>query len=181
MKTGIKVADAMSVVPVSLLPNKTIYECAKIMSKRKVGSLLIIKGDTLEGIITEKDLVHFIAKGFDAKAEKVCEVMTKKIHTISPEEDLYEALHRMKKEKVRRLPVMHNKKLVGMLTLNDILKLQPALFDIIQERSHVRLQKDKEKSVEGNCEICENFAALHDIDGKFICSECREEMSDDDE
>ena len=177
MKTGIHVADAMTVNPVVISGAKTILESAKIMVKKRVGSLLIIKEEILEGIITEKDLVHFLAKGLDPKTTKVREVMTKKILTISPEEDLYNALLRMKKEKIRRLPVINKKKLVGMLTLNDILKLQPALFDLMVEKGNIRLEKKKEKYVEGSCEVCENFERLYEVDDQYMCAECREQKN----
>ncbi len=175
MKTGITVADAMSANPVTIPITKTILECAKIMVKKRVGSLLIMKEEKLEGILTEKDLVHFLAKGLDPKMAKVRELMSTKIHSIAPEEDLYDALTRMKKEKVRRLPVIVKKKLVGMLTLNDIIKLQPALFDLLLEKGHIHLDKKKEKYIEGNCEVCENFEKLYEVDDQFMCAECRQE------
>lgn len=175
MKTGVTVADAMSVNPVTISSVKTILECAKIMAKKKVGSLLIVGDTILQGIITEKDLVHFIARGLNPETAKVSEIMTKKVQTISPEEDLYEAITRMKREKVRRLPVVNKKKLLGMLTLNDVMKIQPALFDLLREQAHIRLEKKKEKAVEGSCEVCENFGKLYEVDDQYICAECREE------
>lgn len=182
-KTGIVVADAMSIHPVVIIANKTILECTKIMMKKRVGSVLITKDAKVEGILTEKDLVHFIARGLNPREVKVREVMTKKVQTIEPSEDLYNALLRMKKEKVRRLPVLQNKKLVGMLTLNDILKLQPALFDVMVEKSNIRLKKEKEKYIEGTCEVCENFSQLYEVDDQYMCAECRDErmtMSEED-
>lgn len=175
MKTGILVADAMSGSPVTVPLTFTILDCAKTMMKKKVGSLLILKDDKLEGIITEKDLVHFIAKALNPKEIKVRDLMTKKIQSISPQEDLYEALLKMKREKVRRLPVLNNKKLVGMLTLNDILRIQPALIDLMVEKGNIRLKDDKEKSIEGTCEVCENFSQLYEVDDQYMCEECKEE------
>lgn len=175
MKTGIRVADAMSGKPVTISVTTSILDCAKIMMKRRVGSLLIVKEGRLEGILTEKDLVYFLAKGLDPQKIKAKEIMTKKIHNISPEEDLYDALIRMKREKVRRLPVLTKNKLVGMLTLNDILKIQPALFDLMSEKGNIRLQNQKEKYVEGTCEVCENFSRLYEVDDQYMCGECKEE------
>ncbi len=175
MKTGIRIADAMSATPVVIPGTTTIFECAQLMMKRKVGSLLVAKDAKLEGILTEKDLVHFLAKGLDPQVMKVKEVMTKKIQTIGPEEDLYNALIRMKKEKVRRLPVIHKDTLVGMLTLNDVLKLQPALFDVMVESKSIRSLAKKEKYVEGGCEVCENFERLYEVDDQYMCAECKEE------
>lgn len=177
MKTGLTVADAMSVNPVTISNSKNILECARIMMKKKVGSLLIVKETTLEGILTEKDLVHFLAKGLNPETTKVKEIMIRKVQTIVPEEDLYEAIVRMKREKVRRLPVVSKKKLVGMLTLNDIMKIQPALFDLLREQANIRLQKKKEKSVEGTCEVCENFGKLYEVDDQYMCTECRSEKA----
>ncbi len=175
MKTGIRVADAMSLRPVVISGTITIFECAKLMVKRRVGSLLIVKDSNLEGILTEKDLVHLLAKGLDPKFIKVKEIMIKKIRTIGPDEDLYDALTLMKNEKVRRLPVINKKKLVGMLTLNDILKLQPALFDLMVESKNIHPQNKKGKYVEGGCEVCENFERLYEVDDQYMCENCKEE------
>ena len=177
MKTGVSVADAMSVNPVTISGTKSVLECAKIMMKKRVGSLLIVKEDQLEGIITEKDFVHFLAKGLNPETIKAKEIMVTKIHAIAPEEDLSEAIIKMKREKVRRLPVVNKNKLIGMLTLNDIIKLQPTLFEVLREQSNIRLQKKKEKTIEGTCEVCENFGKLYEIDDQFICVECRSEKA----
>lgn len=176
MKTGIKVSDAMSQTPVTIQPTKTVLDCAKVMLKKNVGSILIVNNNDLQGILTEKDLVSFIARGLDPKKTAVSKVMTKKIDTITPDVDLYEALIKMKTEKVRRLPVIHNKKLVGMLTLSDILKIQPALFEIIQERAKIEFPKKSQKPIEGECELCENYGKLYEVDGQFLCEECRAEQ-----
>ncbi len=175
MKTGIMVSDAMTANPISIPATKTIFECAKIMVKKRVGSLLIVKDKTLLGIITEKDLVNLLAKGLDANKIKARDIMMKKIHSINPEEDLYDALLQMKREKVRRLPVVKNKTLWGMLTFNDIMKLQPALFDILIEKGNIRTHNTKEKFIEGSCEVCENFGKLSEIDGQYMCTECQNE------
>ncbi len=176
MKTGIKVSDAMSQKPVTIEPTKTIFECAKIMLKKRVGSLLIVKDNNLQGIITEKDLVHFIANGLDPKKIIVSKIMVTKVDTITPDVDLYEALIKMKTEKIRRLPVVHNKKLIGMLTTNDILKIQPALFDILSDQAKIESSKKDQKPVEGECELCENYGKLYEVDGQFLCEGCRAEQ-----
>ena len=176
MKTGVKVSDAMSQNPVTISPTKSILECAKIMLKKNVGSLLIVSDDSLKGILTEKDLVTFLAKDLNSKKVPVSKIMITKIDTISPDADLYEAMTKMKLEKVRRLPVIHKNKLIGMLTLNDILKIQPALFEIIQERAKIESSKKSPKPVEGECEICENFGKLSEVDGQMLCEGCRAEQ-----
>lgn len=176
MKTGIKVSDAMSQNPVTIPSTKTILECAKIMLQKNVGSILIVNDNNLQGILTEKDLVTFMVKGLDPKKIPVSKVMVKKIDTITPDVDLYEALMKMKTEKVRRLPVVFKQKLIGMLTLNDILKIQPALFEIIQEHAKIESSKKSLKPTEGECELCDNFGKLYEVDGQYLCEECRAEQ-----
>lgn len=168
MKTGLKVADAMSQTPVTIHPTKSVLECSKIMFKRNVGSLLIANNNTLQGILTEKDLVKFISQGLDSKSTDVKDVMTKKIVTIEPDVDIYDALIRMKSQRVRRLPVIYKNKLVGMLTQNDILKIQPALFEILSEKNLL-----KKVASEQICDNCGQKARLKDIDGRMLCKECR--------
>lgn len=176
VKVGVKVEDAMAVAPTTVSADRTITACAKLMTRRKVGSLLIVKGNALQGIVTEKDLVYFLSKGLNPKKVRIGEIMTRRLHTIEPGVDLTEAFARMKKAKVRRLPVVHDKKLIGMLTQNDLFKLQPALFDIVYERARIGKPKvTKEKYMEGVCDVCENFAQLHLINDQWICGECMEE------
>jgi hypothetical protein len=62
-----------------------------------------------------------------------------------------------------------------MLTLNDIIKLQPALFDLLIEKSYIRAGNKKQKYIEGSCEVCENFGKLTEVDEQYMCAECRDE------
>lgn len=142
MKTGIKVNEAMTKNLITIPPDTTILDCTKIMLKNNVGGMLIKEGNQLKGILTEKDILKFFAQDTD-KNLPVSEVMEKKVVTIEPEKDLYDAMHLMSEEEVRRLPVVSNNKLVGHLTEKDILKIQPALFDICAERITLREEKDK--------------------------------------
>ena len=138
MKTGIKVIDAMSKRPITILPDEIIINCTKLMLDKHVGSLLVKENEKLEGVLTERDLVRMISLGIDPKTTKVKQIMTKKIITITPEKDIYDAILLMNKENVRRLPVILNDKIIGLLTIRDILTLQPTLFDLILEKIHIR-------------------------------------------
>src|SRR3989344_76183 len=111
MKSGIKVMDAMTKKPVWVDPKKTVRECTKLMLDKHVGSLLVEEGK---------------------------QVMTAKIVTITPEKDIYDAIVLMNKENLRRLPVVLNGRIIGLITLRDILTLQPTLFELIMDRIIVR-------------------------------------------
>ncbi|MBS3134877.1 CBS domain-containing protein [Candidatus Woesearchaeota archaeon] len=138
MKSGIKVMDAMTKKPVWVDPKKTVRECTKLMLDKHVGSLLVEEGNKLIGLLTERDLVKMVSLGIDPNKTKVKQVMTAKIVTITPEKDIYDAIVLMNKENLRRLPVVLNGRIIGLITLRDILTLQPTLFELIMDRIIVR-------------------------------------------
>jgi signal-transduction protein with cAMP-binding, CBS, and nucleotidyltransferase domain len=134
MKTGIKVIDAMTKKPVSVTQDDTVRSCTQLMLDRHVGSLLVKDGEKLLGFLTERDLVRMISMGVDPNTTRVKQIMTKKIVAISPEKDIYDAIVLMNKENVRRLPVIINNKIIGLITVRDILTIQPTLFELIMDK-----------------------------------------------
>lgn len=136
MQKTISVRDAMTRMPVSIGSNLTISECAKLMVKENVGSLIIQEAGILKGIITEKDIVKkIVAVNKDSKKNLVKDVMTKSLITIGPTRDIIYAMKLMTEHDVRRLPVLEENKLIGLLTLKDILRIQPALIELVLEKS----------------------------------------------
>lgn len=97
--------------------NVTLKSAAKMMSDKNIGSLLIVKDGKIKGIITERDILKNIAK-LDSK---VSSVMSKKVVTIDSEEKIEEAIGIMSENKIKRLPVMEDGKLVGIITATDII------------------------------------------------------------
>jgi len=138
VKTGITVMDAMSKNPVYISPNDNILESTKLMLEKHIGSLLVKEKESLLGILTERDLVRMVSLGIDPKTTKVRQIMTTKIVTITPEKDIYDAIVLMNKENLRRLPVTVNGRVIGLITLRDILTLQPTLFDLILDMVDIR-------------------------------------------
>jgi CBS domain-containing protein len=163
IKTGYKVADAMTSKPITVTPESTIEECAAVMLKSHVGSLVIKEGERLKGIITEQDVVRkVVAKKKDPSKTKVINAMVTNLITIEPGRDIYDALVVMRDNNIRHLPVVHNKNLVGYLTIKDILKIQPQLFDIIVEKFELREQEHKPVDLEGlmYCGLCKKNKGL---------------------
>ncbi len=138
VKTGIKVMDAMSKNPISISQNDNVLESTKIMIEKHVGSLLVKEKENLLGILTERDLIKMISLGIDPKTTKVKQIMTTKITTITPEKDIYDAITLMNNENLRRLPVVINGRVIGLITLRDILTLQPTLFDLILDMVDIK-------------------------------------------
>ena len=102
----------------------SLAEAARLMSENDIGSLMFVSGDKLKGIITERDLV----KNFSSYG-KISEAMTKKLVTVDPEETLDRATEIMRTKKVKRLPVVDDGKLVGIITITDII----ANFESLEE------------------------------------------------
>jgi len=182
MRTQISVRDAMTTKPIVVKPGITAEECAKIMLKNDVGSLVVKDKDKIVGIITEKDFVNkLIAKGLNPKEVVAEDIMRRDVITIDPNTDIFDAMVKMNKEKVRRLPVVENGRMIGFLTHRDILKVQPHLFEIFMEHMNIMNIREAERkpifrsgSTEGECESCSTFTLLHNAKGKFICDDCME-------
>jgi len=134
LKTGIKVLEAMNKNPVVISKEASLPNCARKMLSNNIGAIIIKNRTELEGIITEKDIVESaVAKEINIKKTKVKDIMTTGMITISPEQDLSKAVELMIRENVRRLPVTRNKRLLGLLTVKDILNIQPKLFNKLYE------------------------------------------------
>lgn len=182
MKVGIKVGDVMTRRFVSVNPETSIRECAKLMTKRRVGSLIVRADQTLKGIATEGDIIQAVAKDLDMKAP-IARVMTKRAIGIKPTKDIYDALVVMKRKKVRWLPVMAGKAVIGLLTEKDILKVQPDLFDIALQNVKIAEEKEKWKRIkavdefrwvrEGPCQECGVHDLLYKIGNRYLCANCR--------
>ncbi len=184
MKTGVSVGDLMTRNFVYVSPETNLRECAVVMAKKRVGSLIIKEGDKLKGILTEKDIIWAIVKQ-SAKALKdilAKDLMKRKVVTIKPGDDITDALKRMKKKKVRRLPVLESGRVIGMLTLNDIIKIDPGLFELIAENVKIKEEavklvkgaRIKTEKKDGVCEECGEFDLLYNDSGVWLCEECYE-------
>ena len=120
-----KVYEAMTKKPVTVQPNSSVQDAAKIMSEKKIGSIIILGNGALSGILTERDLVRkVLARGKDPKSVKVNEIMSKPVVRIDEDSDLLDASELMKKKNIRRLVVVDKtKKLVGILSTNDMARV----------------------------------------------------------
>jgi CBS domain-containing protein len=181
MKIGIQVGDVMTRNFISARPDIPVLSAIRLMLKKRVGSLILMENNYLKGILTEKDIMWALSKKRDLTGVNAGEICTRKITTIKPQADIYDAIMLMRKKKLRRLPVTQNKKVIGYLTLKDVLRIQPEMFEIAREGYNVRwpLDKDKDKEPEaikeGICDECGNYDILYLEDGKLICESCMNE------
>lgn len=144
VKTGYSVGDAMTINPVMISQNKTLRDAAKIMAQEHVGALLVKEDNKIVGILTEQDMVRKgVAGPGNTALKKIKEIMATDLVTTTPDEDIFEALRIMRDYNFRHLPVMHNGKFVGLVTLKDILRIEPDLYEIMVEKIELREKERK--------------------------------------
>ncbi len=107
----------------SIHPKASILDALKIMSRRDVGALPVVDELGLVGIISERDFVHVIAKLEQCEIErKIDRYMNKNVITVTPETSLEECMTIMAEKKVRHLPVLDKKEMIGLISYGDVIR-----------------------------------------------------------
>ncbi len=117
-----KVKDIMTKNVVSIGVDKTVFEAAKLMCDSQLGCLVIVDGFVPVGIVTERDIVRRVVAQRLPLETKVSEVMSKSLVTVDPGASLKEAARLMSDNKIRRLPVSKDKRLVGIVVAADFVR-----------------------------------------------------------
>ncbi len=119
--TGKRVDQAMTRDPQSIAPLTPVSEAARLMRSQGVGSVPVVDDGRLVGMVTDRDIaLRLVAEGKDAQATPVAEVASAEIVTVRPEQELDSALQLMAQHQVRRLPVVENDRLVGIVSQADV-------------------------------------------------------------
>ena len=115
------IRDVMTSNPRTIEPSTSLHEAARLMRDQDVGSLPIVEGDRLHGMLTDRDIaIRAVAEGKDAKSTTAQEIASRQVVTVDPEQSLDEALRLMASHQVRRLPVCEEDgKLVGIVAQAD--------------------------------------------------------------
>jgi CBS domain-containing protein len=175
------VSDVMTRDPLAVSPDTNLLDCAKKMVKNKTGSLLITNNKRLIGIISHSDILWALIKKSkeDLSKIKAIDISPRKIATIKPDSTIKEAITKMKKVKFKKLPVIKDKKLVGIVTIKDILNFHPELYPELEEFAQIREEQEKlkrlkksKKVIEGICEECGNRDFLYRFNGMLVCENC---------
>ena len=115
------VRDAMTEDPRSIGASASVVEAARLMREEHIGSLPITDDEQLVGMITDRDITtRVVAEAGDLKMTSVEDVYSRDLISVEPESDLAEALALMARHQVRRLPVVENGRLVGIVSQADI-------------------------------------------------------------
>ena len=118
-------------------PDDTIFDSLRLMAEKGVGALLVMDGDKLVGIVTERDYARkVILEGKSSKTAAISEIMTEKVLCVAPESTVEECMALMTDKRARHLPVVDDKRVVGVLSIGDLVKAtlseQQVLIDQLQ-------------------------------------------------
>lgn len=108
---------------VSIAPDASVFDAIKLMAEKAVGSLLAMEGDRLCGIITERDYARkVIIKGRSSENTSVADIMTADVLTTTGAETVNECMELMSSKGVRHLPVVEDERVIGMLSMRDLVQ-----------------------------------------------------------
>ncbi len=118
----------------SVKPDNTVYEALEIMESKNIGAVLVMESGDMVGIFSERDYARKgILRGRASKDTLIRDVMTSKVITVETEQKLQECMEIMSEKHIRHLPVTKNGKLVGLISINDIVT---AIMR--EQRAHIR-------------------------------------------
>ncbi len=112
----------------------TVSEAAKAMKDKDVGYLLVVEGPKLVGIITEEDIVEkVVSEGREPEDVKIAEIMVRDVIYIESGRTLEDAAQLMTRHKIKKLPVVENKKMLGIVTAHDMIAAEPKMMEHLGE------------------------------------------------
>ena len=118
----------------SILSTNTVYEALTVMSEKNIGAILIIEDTVLKGVLSERDYARkIVLKAKSSKKAFVHEIMENKVVTVKPSDNLEFCMGLMNGNRVRHLPVVENDKVIGIISVGDVVK---ALMEIQKDTIH---------------------------------------------
>ncbi|HZP90345.1 MAG TPA: CBS domain-containing protein [Actinomycetota bacterium] len=115
-----QVGDIMKTDVKTTTPQDTFAHVARLLHDNAISSVVVMDGDRLAGIVTERDLVNLVADGKDPQTTRVEERMTRNLDTVEPRTDIAEAAEHMARLRIRHLPVLERGALVGIISIRDL-------------------------------------------------------------
>ena len=136
MKLVKQLLDNKGTEIISITEDASVLDAIKLMAERSVGSLLVMNGDVLRGIITERDYARkVIVKGRASDTTRVAEIMTVEVHTATVDQTVNDCMTIMTNRRIRHLPVVENDKVIGVLSIGDL--VQAIIADQQEEIQHL--------------------------------------------
>jgi CBS domain-containing protein len=144
---SLKVEDVMVEDVITIEADATVKKAVDIMNKNEIGCLIVVKREKAIGIVTERDMLNrVLAMGRDPEHTRISQIMSAPLVVADPKMDLEEAARLMFKMKVKKLPVVTDGELIGLITLTDLARFQPQIIKILKKAHAVnqapkRMQK----------------------------------------
>lgn len=179
----ILVKDIMSRPVLKIDFEATAELAGKIMAKARNDSVLVVRKGNPIGILTDSDLIKkVIAKNIKPASIKVNKLMSEPLVTITPEDTVLEASRKMKRNNIKRIPVISKGNLIGIISTTDIARTVPEMVDMLEYKLKTKELPTiiKETITAGVCDACDNYSEDLEIkNGQWLCVTCREEMETD--
>ncbi|KXA95661.1 hypothetical protein AKJ65_01340 [candidate division MSBL1 archaeon SCGC-AAA259E19] len=169
------VEDAMTVEVETAEPSTPVTDVAKTMAEMEIGSIVVTQNGKAVGIICERDMLDKVVAVNARPGELTAEdIMEKSLISTEPNAEVLDAIRLMVQNDIGHLPVVENGAIVGILTVQDVLKATPRILESLPAPE--RREKIAEQAPEENiCEFCgEVKNSLVEYNGRWICEECRD-------
>jgi CBS domain-containing protein len=121
MRMAQSIRDVMSANPITMPVASTVSEAARTMREANIGDIIVLEGDQLYGIVTDRDIVvRTVAEGRDPETATLGDICSREMTTLSPTDIVEDAVRLMRDKAIRRVPVIENGTPIGIVSLGDL-------------------------------------------------------------
>lgn len=173
-ETRVPVREVMRSHPTTIDVGETVARAAQSMCRDEVGHCIVLQNNLPIGIVTEEDInCKVVAKDLKPSEVYVSEIMSTPLITIGAEKLVGDAAAMMVKNRVRRLPVVENQMVIGIVTVRDILTVAAEVNELLADL--IEINREEEYAM-GVCDRCGKMSDdLSRVDSLMLCPTCREE------
>jgi CBS domain-containing protein len=183
METDIPLREVMVREVVTGDKNLTVLQAAKLMRRSHVDSIIVLDNGEPVGIVTDGDIISaVVSKDTKPSTVKLGEIMTTPLITASPNDQVSVIARKMSKGRIRKMPVVDDGKLVGIVADVDILSISSEMNSILAELVEMSVERETmelegESLGQGLCEKCGSFSNYLVLKGGLmVCETCKDEL-----
>jgi CBS domain-containing protein len=177
IQTEVQIREIMNSPAVTIERDKTVLEAAKLMKTSDVGGIVVMGQDKPVGILTRTDIIErLLADERDPRETRVDDIMSSPIITVDASTSVQDASKLMRNRRISRLAVLYKDKLVGMVSMRDLVRVTPEIIDILSEKAMIEkgvLVSKSSSPITGYCDNCGEWSdSLKETEGKYFCPDC---------
>lgn len=144
----LKIEDLMVKDVITVKPEETVWEAVELMNRQEIGCLVILENEKAVGIVTERDILARVVLGSKHPMKtKISEIMTRSLVVGKPDMEIMDAARLMFKRGIKKLPVVEGGRLVGLVTLTDLVYSQEILVEMVRTLEKMSLEKAPKRLV----------------------------------